>query len=404
MAKTIQSGDVSLQEGEEYILFKDGFGVEHPVANLKHPFWCKRKIGIVRFESFRSGDQRVDGKEGVTVPFVKDKKTGIFIGNPIGVDAKTKSIKWRNYTLSGTSNYDLSIEQDRFAFIVLSNHPEMEGSPNKLPGKPIYKIVDYEVRAVKRLESRHDRRRALDISDKMSFTELVDISPILSINAEKWTQSTLIDEVQHAIENFNKNGTPGYKLFLDYYEHPYKHIITAFHKAVYRGVITRVMLKDNSVQYSFGGVPLGITENEAINELTKPNNAHLLNKIIVETETLQKNSFAANTKTLAADIESQKVAEKDAEIAALKARMAEMEQQNAGKEVSVKIGANLLEVKQGIPELTKEYNETDLSSKTEDELKGIAKALAVKNYQVFKREKLIQKITEAKAEQEVVQT
>lgn len=384
------AGGVTLEEGVHFYYVELANRMKVPVAILTHTIWEKRKIGRISVESFQLRKNQIHTERklnvGVKFRYIKDRETGLYFGIVLGVEGN--NIVWQQIDMKMQVDIDLSVEDERSLWVIISRSQYVEGSPNQF-GKPYYKVTDLQAKALKYLETSEQKYNALKlIKETMNEYQIRDTAIMLNIPNEAYDPVSLRGEILRYVDSTAEN----LKKFWDYQNNPNKEIIVWLNKAIRKGIVFRKVTQTKEagtrISYMYGQYTLGVTESEAVLFLTSRENEVVLKNLIVETETAEKQQFGMhNTKIIQADLKTE-----SEEILALRARVAELEKQNADKEVSVK---------QEIPELSEEKTKSDLS---EDELKGIAKALGVRGYALMKKELLIKKIAEAKAEQEIVQT
>jgi len=370
--RTIDTQSGTLEEGVHFFYFKDGNGVEHPVAKLDHKIWEERRIGKISLQSFRVSRNAVKEENSVyssaTISAFKDLSTGVWFGIPIGVNQNTNGITWQQISLDMVEEFDLSNPRDRERWVVLSRSPIVEGSPNQVSGKPLYKVFDFQAKAQKRLEEYTLKDRSIEIIKGLDEYELRDAAIPLKINAAAFDPVTLRSELRFVVE---KN----FKDFLNFWESPTRHAAIVFHKAVHRGVINRV-LQGGQMMYTFGAETLGITETDSIAYISMPERAVLYKSIVVATETAEKEQkVSKNSKIPMVDIKNQEV-------------------EDLKKQVELLTKALLDKNKEGDVASSAEPN---LDFMPESELKDLAKDLKIKGYASMKPGTLKKAIKDAQS-------
>lgn len=379
-----------LQEGVHYYLYPDGRGVKHKVAILDHPMWCPRNFGTITLESFRVSknsllSERSDIETKSNFRAVKDQLTNIWFGDPIGVSEQDKGITWRKFPMRMQNIFHLENPVDRRNWAMISRDGRVEGSPNQ-SGKPLYKVIDSEKKNINYLENRTKRKRCEEITEGLSYEQLVEICPALGINAKAYSQTSLFAEIDRYVQN-------NFEKFLSFWDSPTRHVVTILKRALLTGVIQQSLLEGGILAYMYGNISLGGTESEAIAWLGDLSRMTTLQSITFQIQEREKSIHQRNDKVfLPQDTKSAK-ALKD-EIVELKRQLSE-NTGNANVVILKKPNENF----EGLIEKGNSENKTEYVKENElEEMRAKAKKLNIKGYGVIKNiETLKKKIAEAEA-------
>ncbi len=356
----IKNAGVNTEEAPEYVIQKDGHGVEHKIVNLNHPKY-KRK-GIVELKPTRSST-----RHATSVRFTKwqDPMTQIIYGVFTGVDSKTKELRFQSILLYNDVTFDLSNPVDAKKWAVLQYAPFIVGSPNFKAGqKTQYKVYDKEQEANQFLATRAIKRKAVDIAEGLVGDSLVDMARDLGMDPKHYSTPTLHAEVIKVAEE-------NHKRFLDVWDNPNRSFFTIMKRAIAVGVITQ----DPMYGFMFGAHQLGLTEGSVVDYLR--NNERLA----VAMDEQARNKEAASVKAMMATKAEAPKTGRDAELERALKEIEDLKEMN--KNLSKKA-------------LEKELDETGTVAVDDElnELRKKGKLLGIKNPAIYGKDKLKAKIEE----------
>jgi hypothetical protein len=298
-----KAGESLLKEGVHYKVFKDGNGVEYKVVNFENPDICPRE-GIVELHPLKVSSRH---RNIVGFKTVVDKITGIIYGIPNGVNPQTKQLEFLKITLTDSETLDLKNPLDAMKCTVIRNSFFLEGSPN-LSGKPKYKIHDTEREAILFLAQRAIKRKAVDISEGLTGSQLVDMARNLGIPPENNSIPTMHKEVIKRAENDPQK-------FMDIWDSPTRKELTVLKRAMSVGVVTF----DPQLGYNYNGSPLGQMEGMAVEYLKDyPQICQTIDMLSQKQESDSVKAMAGTEKKLVVDSKDARVAALEAELAANK--------------------------------------------------------------------------------------
>lgn len=293
-----------LQEGVDYVVYKDGHGFEHKIVNFNNPKYCQRK-GIIELEALKKTN-----KHGNMKMFRKcmDKNTGLIWGFPTSINSETKELQYKAYWIEDKMTFDLSIPDQAIAWAIIKNSPFVEGSPNQ-HGKSVYKVIDRVKSAASEIDKRSQRRKAEDIIESLKGDDLFDMAYNLGINVDANQNIFMItNEIYRVME---KNPAD----FLKLYNDPSRPYSIVFNKGLAKGVVTRDV---KSQEYLYGSLPIGSTKEAAIKYLL--DNVGIAGAINSKCDVLDEQSKVSMNKMINRDVDESEALK--AEIAALKAKLA----------------------------------------------------------------------------------
>lgn len=354
--------------GVDYRVFKDGNGVEYNILNLDNEALMPQ-TGIIEFSPVKTSKRHVNN---INFKQFTDVSTGLIVGIPVGVDNRNKQVIWRTINIKDTVAYDLSIPAQRATAIVVSRCPFVIGSPNYKQGvKTVYKKVDKELEAQKFIKNRISKRKAADIAEGLSGQALYDMAYAIGKDPKFMSPTMVAQEViTFAEEQPNR--------FLEIFNNESRTALVVLKRGLAVGIIEQNL--DRGITY--GGVPMGFSDEEAVN--------YLRNNPSVQTSIdLQSKKKEGATRSVMNDSINEKpldkLDEKDVEILALKEKLkkAEAEKENAAKVAHELISKDV--ITENDPELA--------------ELREQAKTLKIQGWALMKdKGKLQEKIDQAKAE------
>jgi hypothetical protein len=245
-----QNVSETLKENVDYVVVKDGNGAETKVVNLSNPDICIRK-GFIEIEAMKQSHKHDNAK---LVRRIRDKKTNLYIGVPIGINSETKELQWKGFWIDSRMSFDLSIPDQAIAWHVIKNSQYVEGSPNQ-QGKSVWKVIDKEVNAHKDIDKRTLRRKAEDIIETLKGSALTEMAITLGVNVNA-NQSVFMmtNEVFRIMELDPKK-------FIDLYSNPQREYISVFKRGIAKG---KIILDNKTGSFIYGNIPMGHNEEMAI--------------------------------------------------------------------------------------------------------------------------------------------
>lgn len=280
---------------------KDGNGVEHKIVDLDHE--SIPKVGSIQIQAVSKKNKRKGNK--MQYKMVTDKLSGIKIGIFTGIDRRTGELQWLPINVYDGAVFNREIRDEAQKAFVVLNGSIIEGSPNQSEnGKlVVFRVYDEVKAAEKTLIKIVAGQKAVTIAKGLSGNTLVDMARNLGISTRHTNFTIILAEVCKAA-----NDNP--EEFLRIWENPHRESITIFKKGLEQGLITF----DINNGYSYGGVPLGMTEAAICEYFEK--NPHI--RAAIESRAKVK---AGETKI----IHAPKVEVVDHEKEELKRRIAELE-------------------------------------------------------------------------------
>lgn len=354
----------------EFVLIKDGNGMEHRHINFDNIEMCPRQ-GLIEIEAMKKSDSERSLSNNASYAKFTDKKTGIIWGIPTGIHNISKNIQYQRMKLGNNTFFDRTDPlQAKMCCIILKAIESNQFLDSQ--GRPRFKVRDKEALAQKEIDTRSYKKKAVEIIESIPYgEELKDCARNMGINPDSYSPIVLANELCNIVEG--ANGRPSRaKEFLDMYNSPTKTYLTILKNAQSMGVIEFNPMKG----FMYGGMDLGKTQELAIAYLVKnPSTAASIN-----TFTLDKRAKGEEQTKVAAPLP---FVTEDPEKEALKKRLAEMELMLAEKNLSTQlVNKNIAPVQ-------------DMKALREE-----AKALGVVGYQVAKisYDNLLKKVNEKKAE------
>ena len=252
-----------LIKGQDYIEVLDGNQVPRNYVNLDNDKWCKTE-GYMEFTPLKEakgigGHYKHENEKRFKTTL--DKKTGLTWGIPKEIDAETKTWSHEMIIVKGNMVFDLSIKQQAMYAACIKNSCFCEGSPN-LVGTPIYKVLDREVVADKKIKEITYRRKAEDIIFGLDYEGMIEMGLNIGINISANNSRAMLEAEIHRV--MNKDA----KAFVEMYNSPNRVYISILNKAVSLNVITKSAMQE----YMYGGQTLGHSKETAIKYLMDNNN------------------------------------------------------------------------------------------------------------------------------------
>ena len=398
-----------LQEGVHYTLFEDGNGTFYPVAIALHEAFMPRKSGIVQIESFRVAQNEarndMEGRDDLETRGifrnVKDKATGLWFGRPIGISPTDKQIMWQRIPLRMRQPFDFSNINDREEWSMVSRMSNLEGSPNQA-GKPLYKIIDKDLKALNYLKIFEKREEARDVVKSLDEQQRRDIAIDCGINADAYSMTMLKSElIKFADEHAER--------FMSIWHNPNRANVNIFNKARKYGVITfDAVGRDggHGIGFYYNNLFIGDVEAAVVAKLSEPGFASSLATIAILTANKEKDILNGTAmKEVVKDnfktVEVVKKDPKDEQIATMAKELEEMKALMAKSFERNPVNKNNLTKEEPlkVSEQVSVSTEKTVIHDPEGELRILraeAKELKVKSWQVLGVDKLKLAIAEKK--------
>lgn len=291
-------------EGTHYVLVADGNGIKHRIFNFENFELCRR-TGIIELEPVK---RKSSHENYLSITKCYDKVNDIIIGIPRGINSKTKELEFERLVLREEEIFDLTKPKDAMRWAVWKHHRDidLDGTKTRYGMRPKYKVYDKEREAEIFHFDRVKKRKAVDIAEGLSTSQLRDMAINLGFNAD----SMSIKQKSMKIIQFSEEKP---KAFLDIWDNPNRHQLTILKK----GLACAVLTQDPILGICYGGLSLGTAEPQAIAYLQ--DNIQLCNtleQLISNKEVDGDKSMDANTNPI--------VDEKDAKVKRLETELAEM--------------------------------------------------------------------------------
>lgn len=249
--------------------YKDGNGYTIKVANMQNPLVCKR-TGVVEIECLKKTNSM---EPRFTISNVFDEELGIWFGVPLGIDARTKEIRWQRFAVGDRKSYDLTKNADAVEWAVVSRAPWLIGSPYQ-KGKPHYKMFDKDAEAQEIITKSTIRSKAMEIvTNEIAIKDMMDIYRVFGRNPEGFSPLRLKAELIKIAEKSPKE-------FYDTWSSSNRSLLIIFNRCVSLGIINFDVAKGGYLWKD--GLALGITEQSAMEYLTK--NPQLLQQANLESQ------------------------------------------------------------------------------------------------------------------------
>lgn len=296
--------------GKDYIIVKDGNQYEHQVLNLDNERWMPT-TGIVEFSPVKTSKRHINN---ITLKNYRDKETGLIVGIPIQVDGRSKEIIWQTVLVRDTVIYDLSIPQQRAEAIVVSRSPFVVGSPNFRPGsKVMYKKTDKELEAQVFMKNRATKRKAEELAEGLNGQALYDMAYAIGKDPKFMSPIMTHKEVILFAE-----ANPA--RFLEILNSENRQALVILK----RGFATGLIEQDLNRGFTYGGVSLGFSEEEAVDFLKK--NPTTMTSIDVQSRKKESATYETLTETFKKEAVVT-VNEAEAKIAKLEEELARMKRE-----------------------------------------------------------------------------
>lgn len=261
-----------------YSIQEDGDGFEFKISNSNNPKVVAQK-GVIRIEAIRRSNIKMPR---TSFSKVTDPKTGITYGIPVGIDPKSKQLKFQRIIIGEVNEYDLSNPSDRAIWNVISRSPFLVGSPFQ-SGKPLYKKEDKEADALLVLKKANSLTKAVEIAKETNGLELFDLAIMFGLNPDHSSptvlQSLLIQKAQDDPIDFCER-----------YDNTNRAVLSILKRCIATGLVKSSV--DQGWMWK-GTHPLGMTEAAAVGYISK--NPALAHQMDVESKQ-KSNSITAYVK------------------------------------------------------------------------------------------------------------
>lgn len=228
----IQESATGIEVANElpYKLIKDGNGIEHKVIDLDDDSLLPR-TGVIVLESIKKNSR--SPIQAYIYRATKDLQSEVMIGICIGVDNRTKELKWLGINLSGLNTFDLSIPSERKKAIVLLRSTIVLGSPNLSRNEAVhvFRVHDAEKAANIEIKRIKDGQRAIMVAQGLTGDELLNMGRNLGIMTETTSLTILTAEV---LKRAEQNPSQ----FLQVWDNPNRELVTILNRCLNTGVLT----------------------------------------------------------------------------------------------------------------------------------------------------------------------
>ncbi len=248
----------------EFILVRDGHGVEHKVVNFDNPNICKRK-GVIKLVAIKRNPKK---EHNTNFRVARDPRSKVIYGIQNGVHPITKNLKFQQIKIGDFKIFDLSVPQDAEEWCVIDKAPFLLGGVNQ-KGIVLYKVHDEEAEAEIEIKKSTLRSRAEGIARECTHEMLIDLARPLGIvfghNSPTVIRRLLIDKANKEPE-----------VFINVYDGAHREIVFAVKRGLETGLITETLehgwlFKDT--------LPLGMSEASVVTFLSKPANYTVLRNL-----------------------------------------------------------------------------------------------------------------------------
>lgn len=252
-----------------FTVIKDGNGTEYKIANMANPYICQRK-GIVEIEVLKKLNTM---EPRYSFSNVYDSELGIHFGVVLGIDSRTKEIKWQRFSVGDFKRYDLTNHADAVEWAVMRRTTRLIGSPF-MRGKPLYRMFDKEAEAREVIAKSTIRSKAMEVATQMiKIEDQADVYRNFGKNPAGHTVTTLHAEIIKLAERSPKE-------FIDMWENKNRPVVTLFNKCVAVGLINFDIAKGGYMWKD--SLPMGVTEQTSQNFLLE--NKSVYNQAKIEAE------------------------------------------------------------------------------------------------------------------------
>ena len=259
-----------------YHIYKDGNGQEFKVANMNNPIICPRK-GVIEIECIRKTNSL---EPRFSLSNAYDRELDLWFGVPMGIDTRTKEIRWQRFQIGDFKTYNLNKFSDAAEWAVISRAPWLIGSPYQ-KGKPYFKKHDREADANEIIIKSTIRSKAMEIAGTIKIEEMCDMYRNFGRNPEGFSPNMLKAELIKIAERSPKE-------FVSLWDNANRSVITIFKRSEALGLITFDINKGGYMWKD--SLSMGMTEESAIKFLTE-------NKSIMANADLESKSRDGATKS-----------------------------------------------------------------------------------------------------------
>lgn len=242
--------------GIPYFEMEDGMGMKHRIVDTDR--YELPTQGQLVFECTKRGERVIENSYQIGMTL--DQGSGVSFGIPIGIDPRSKQIKWMPIPIRSLMVFDLSLPNDRKKAIMLQRSNLCEGSPNLSQNMKLHvlRLHDSEKAAQNDIKRVMDGQRAVSIAMGLFGEELLNTARNLGIAIESTSVGVLTAEVLKAAEKRPAE-------FLAIHENPHREKITILKRCIDTGIINH----DAFAGYTYLGRPVGHNEPEFIEYLIK---------------------------------------------------------------------------------------------------------------------------------------
>jgi hypothetical protein len=211
----------------------------------------------------------------------------MLIGIHNGNHPKTKELRFVPIVVKDVEFFNLANPTERRRYIVIKHGPFVVGSPNFMAGsRTQYKIVDKEKESNDYFAERKLKKSASEIADSLWGEKLENMAIALGYDPKLMSPTQLHMEVCKYAESDQKiNGKTGAQRFMEVMNSDMEELVI-----LKRGLSTGIV-EQIGIEYRFGGIPIGMSELEAIQYLK----THPTTTISIDTQSRGKQTTSHAT-------------------------------------------------------------------------------------------------------------
>lgn len=322
-----------LEEGVAFITKRDGNGGEIQIINLNWDGWCPRE-GMVELTplKFGKGLGNVNRHQNeASFKTTKDKRYGFIIGIAMPGYGRDKEIQFERISVKGVEFLDLSNKREREKWICIKLGPFLVGSPNvSSQSKTRYMCVDKEKESKDFRLNLRKKDEAYGIAKALVGTELIEMGVALGMDVKLVSEETLWMNIVKLVQNEVRDQITkktGAEVFIEIYNSDVKKETVILKRGLSTGVLTH-SITDGVIQYN--GLPLGHTENEAIQYLK--NNPTTRASIDMLSSKTSNQSTQVKASVSAVNVEANETIKRQSdEMAELRKQLADMQAKQSGE-------------------------------------------------------------------------
>lgn len=307
----------SAVEGTHFNYETDGNGMRHRIFNFKNEELCPRK-GIIELRAIYDGTRHENWTQ---LSKVYDNVNDIMIGIPTKINNKTKELEFKKITMRDREVLDLSNYNDAMKWAVIKHSHYIEGSKKAGLGgtKPKYRVYDKEREAELFISKRAVKRKAEGIAEGLMGEQLVEMARNLGLDITLMSPTVMSMAVIKEAERVPKQ-------FMDIWDSPDRYELTILKRAIANGVV----IYDPHLGYTYGSLPLGVNEPQALQYLKD----NIQTRQVIDMAS--KKNEVESVKSMSTAVANPIKDEKDSEIALLRQQLEDMKN-NLQKVSSAKI-------------------------------------------------------------------